>query len=124
MAHGIALVVAWLVLAIGLLGVAQPAWMMGLVQRAWRRPGAIWLIGALRLGLAAALWIAAPETRVPGVIRVLAGVSLLSGLATWFMPRGAMQRLLDWFLSRSSGEIRAWAVLAAAFGAALIWALG
>jgi len=79
-------------------------------------------IGALRVLLGVALFLGAPESRAPEVLRPLGLVIVLLGFAApLFGPEG-FRRLLGWWTSRGEGTVRAWSGVAAAVGLALVWA--
>ncbi len=76
-----------------------------------------------RLLLAVALWLAAPESRAPDLLRVFAALTFVAGVATPFVGVERAQRLYAWWAKRSPATVRAWAVLALALGLGLVWAL-
>ena len=109
-------------LALGALGVARPATMMKLVDRPWQSRNAIAFASLSRLVLGALLIVAADETRFPGVITSLGVLSIAGAVAIPMLGFELMRRFVDWWLARPQAFIRAWGLLAGAFGGFLIYA--
>ena len=94
---------AWLLMAIGLLWVALGALLilytaptrealLGVLARWDRRPLAVFagVLGVLLLATAA-------PARQTGVVAALGAVALAKGLLFFFNPRGAYERVVEWY---------------------------
>src|SRR5210317_650791 len=74
-----------------------------------------------RLAMGALLWWLADELRHPHVMRILAVIAFVAAVGILVMGRGRLDRMVDWWLSRPNGLLRGSALLAAAFGAYLVY---
>lgn len=74
-----------------------------------------------RLGIGALLWWAADELRFPQVMRVLAAIAIIAAVGVLIIGRERLDKLVDWWLARSDSVLRASALLAAGFGAFLVY---
>lgn len=120
---------AWLValfgaavLGLGALGVARPATLMRLVSHTLGGEHGIATAAAIRVALGTLLLIAADETRHPGAIRALGGLSLLSAALLPILGRARVEAFVAWWADRPPAFVRTWALAAVAFGAFLIHA--
>jgi hypothetical protein len=120
---GIAIVaIGLLVFALGVLGLVRPASLIGLVERPWRSRATIYLAMAFRAGLGVLLIAAAPATRFPEAIGVLGALSLLSAASIPLLGYERLRRFVAWWAARPAGFVRAWALVACAFGGFLAYA--
>jgi hypothetical protein len=108
--------------ALGLVGMIQPERLIRFA-RAWQTTGGLYVAAALRIILGLLLFVAAPDSRLPGILRVLGVVIFISGLATPFFGLERFHRLLEWWASRSPAFKRIWAGCAFAFGFVLLYAV-
>ncbi len=111
----IVIVVGLLITAIGLLGLVSPERLIHFVKSA-QTP-------ALRVLLGVALWFAAPASRAPGVLRILAVLVFVAGLITPSFGLERSRKLLEWWSSRGGGFIRVWCCIASAFGLLLSYSV-
>lgn len=118
----VALVLSLLVAGVGALGVAAPARLLDLVRR-FQTPRGLYFAAAIRVIFGVALFLAAPASRAPGVIRILGAFTAAVGLVTPAFGLARYRRLLDWWSSRGEGFVRAWAAVALVFGLLLVYAL-
>jgi len=107
---------------LGLLGMALPERLTSFA-RPWQTPTGLYVAAALRLVMGLALFLAAPDSRVPATLRVLGIVILVAGLATPFFGLERSRRVLEWWAARSPAFKRAWAGCALAFGLLLLYAV-
>ncbi len=118
----VALIICLLLSALGALGVASPSRLLGVVRN-FQTPMGLYFAAALRVVLGVALFFAASASRAPDLIRILGVVIIVMGVVTPFFGLERFRRLLDWWSARGSAFIRAWAVLALAFGLSLAYAI-
>ncbi len=96
-------------------GVASPTWIMELAG-GWRSATRLWALAGFRLALGALCWVAAPDTRFPLAVRVVAVVALAVGLVAPLFGTARLERMLEWWMRRSDAFIRAWSAVGVAFG--------
>lgn len=115
------IIVALFMLGLGLYGLVSPQALESFISL-WRSERGLWTAAALRVLFAAALWLAAPASKAPLALSILAGVTLAAGIALPVLGLARFTAVLDWWLSRPMGLQRAWLGLAAGLGAFLLWA--
>lgn len=93
---------------------------MAFVSR-WRSPRR--LAAGFRLVFGAALWLSAPESRHPLVLRGVAVVSLAAALSVPLLGASRAEAFVGWWSSRSAAFIRCWSFVAVVFGLYLLWTL-
>jgi len=120
---------AWVVVVMGLaiacfgvLGLVSPERLMDTVRRVLN-PRGLWVAAALRVVLGVALFVEAPTSRAPETLRILGPLVVVIGLATPLFGLERFRRLLDWWMERGAGFVRAWAAVALAFGLLLAFAV-
>jgi hypothetical protein len=118
----IAAALALAIAALGALGVVWPSVLLEVGRAFLSLPG-LYAAAALRIVMGAALFLAAPASRAPAVLRVLGAVIFVVGLATPLIPLESARDLVQWWLGRGSGLARLWAGFALALGSSLAWAL-
>jgi hypothetical protein len=120
--NGIVALVAVFMLGLGLYGLISPQRLAGFVSL-WRSERGLWTAAAMRILFGVALWLAAPASKAPLVLRILAVVTLAAGSALPFLGVERFTAMLDWWLGRPVEWLRAWLGLAAGLGAFLLWAV-
>jgi len=103
-------------------GLVRPEGLIGVVKAAWKTPAALPFAVGLRVALGIALLVAAPECRYPLAMQVIGVISLLAAAAGLVMGRARLDAFVDWWARRPPGFVRAWAVVAIAFGGFLVFA--
>ena len=111
----VALVLSLFIAALGALGIAAPGRLVAVV-RSFETPAGLYAAAALRLALGIALFVAAPDSRAPNVIRILGVLIFIAGLATPFFGLERIRKLLDWWSNRGSLFLRLWSGIACGFG--------
>ncbi len=81
------------------------------------------LAAALRLLLGAALFVAAPRSRVPLVFRALGAMMFAVGLLTPLVGAARFDALLGWWATLDPWIVRTWSACAAALGAAIAYGI-
>ena len=111
-----------LIAALGAAGVVSPRVLIGLVDSVWRGPRGIYGVATVRLVLGVVLVVAAPDCRFPEIVRILGILSLVSAVVLPLLGRERLRTMIDWWISRPGGFIRAWSLVAVAFGVFLGYA--
>lgn len=109
-----------LVAALGLVGLLRPDRFRSLLTSMDSRTRFVFAV-ATRFAMAALFWWLAEDLRHPAVMRILAAIALVAAVSLLIMGRERLDRLVDWWLSRSNGLLRTSALFAAAFGAYLVF---
>ena len=110
------------ILVVGALGLASPDALISFVRR-WETPLGIWLAATIRVAFGIALWLAAPSSRVPPILQILAAIAVMAGLTLPLLGLSRFAAILSWWQRRSVRFRRAWAGVACAFGGFLLWSL-
>ncbi|MEY2579537.1 MAG: hypothetical protein QOI49_2361 [Verrucomicrobiota bacterium] len=101
----IALGIAALLILVGLTGVLWPEGLMGLMTYSFTSTG-IYVAAITRMVMGALLLVAAPATRTPKTVRVIAVLIFLAGVATALINPDRAQVLKDWWLSHGPDALR------------------
>lgn len=116
----VALILSLLIVALGGVGIVSPARFIRIV-RWFETPSGLYVGAALRLGLGAALLLAAPDSRAPTPVRIAGLVFALLGAATPFLgrrPGGAPRPL-----ARTGVGVRGWGLVTLGLGLLLAHAV-
>lgn len=117
----VAAVSLW-VAGMGIFGLISPGGLASLVSR-WESKRGLWLASIVRLGFGIALWLVAPSSRTPVILRVLAVITVAAGLALPFLGFSRFKSLLSWWRRRSPAFVRAWAAVAMVMGGFILWSV-
>lgn len=112
-----------LITLLGVWGLLQPQPLLALVDKVWTRQSGVYLAVIIRLLFGVALLAAASESRFPVFI---SGLGIFVVIAALLVPLLGMTRirgLVDWWKARPAWAIRAWAGVAALFGAFIVYAM-
>ncbi|MEY2509756.1 MAG: hypothetical protein QOE26_519 [Verrucomicrobiota bacterium] len=101
----IALGIAALLILVGLTGVLWPEGLMGLMTYSFTSTG-IYVAAITRMVMGALLLVAAPATRTPKTVRVIAVLIFLAGVATALINPDRAQVLQAWWLNHGSDFLR------------------
>ena len=118
----VALILSLAVAGLGAVGVASPSHLLAIVRR-FQTPAGLYVAMAIRLVLGLALFLAAPASRAPDLLRILGIVIMVAGFITPLLGLERFRRLLDSWVTRGSGFIRSWAACAMAAGLLLAYAV-
>ena len=110
-----AMVLGFVVAAIGVLGMAAPSFLLEF-GRLLQSAGALWIVAALRIGFGAILLCAAPNSRTPRTLLVIGLFIVAAGLATPFFGVGRAQAMFDWWSAQGPFVMRALPMAAVGFG--------
>jgi hypothetical protein len=114
--------VGLLIFLLGAVGVARPAALIGFVERPWRSRAGLYVAVAFRAALGVLLIAAAASTRFPWLIGGLGVLALVAAVGIPLLGYARMRRSVEWWLARPAGFVRAWSLVACAFGAFLVYA--
>ena len=109
-----------LIVLIGIGGLIRPEGLVNLVRH-WHSPARFWVAIIVRAVLGVLLLAVAPECRWPVFVQVIGVLSILAAATLLVMGRARLDRLIDWWLSRSD-FVRYSAILALVFGGLLVYA--
>ena len=109
-----------LFVVIGLVGLVQPDRFRSLFAGMDSQLRFILAI-AIRVVMGALLWWLADDLRHPQVMRILAAIAIFAAVGLLLMGQGRLNKLVEWWLSRSDGLLRFSALFAAVFGAYLVY---
>jgi hypothetical protein len=118
----VALVLSFLVAALGVVGLISPMRLLEIVRHFQSQVG-LYAAAALRVVLGLALFLAAPASRAPKILRILGIIILVAGLFTPLFGVERIHRLMDWWSTQGAVFMRVWAALALAFGLLLAYAV-
>lgn len=111
-----------LIMALGLLGLAAPNALVRYLRQIWERPSGLYIAVIFRLLMGVVLFWAAPDSRFPITLKILGAITILAAVAIPFVGYAKLTRFLHWFTELGPGVMRAWALVAIAFGAFLVYA--
>jgi uncharacterized membrane protein YuzA (DUF378 family) len=112
--------VGWVLVATGLLGIAQPHLMLGWV-RGWPRDVQFYVTVGTRVLLGLLFIFAAPKCRLPRFIRTIGIIALVAGAVYFFLGRGRVDSLIQWMFGQRSMLIQLLYAVTILFGVALIY---
>src|SRR5215216_6660981 len=109
----LALCIAGLLIAQGLIGLAAPDVFSGAVRIMQTSP-AIYAAAAVRVAIGIVLLQAASTSRLPIFLRILGGFVLFGGLLIPFVGRQFAEVIFDWWSSHGSALVRVFAAVSLA----------
>jgi hypothetical protein len=118
----VALLVGVLMACLGVAGLAMPALLFE-AARASQNPPLLYVAAAVRIVIGAVLFLAASGSRASTALSVLGVIIFTAGLLTPFVGAGAAQLILDFWNVFGAITVRAFATLAIAIGALVIYAV-
>jgi hypothetical protein len=119
----IAIVFGVLVVALGVIGLVNPATLLAIGQ-AVVTPVGLYVVAGVRLCIGAVLLLAASASRMPRTVRVAGAFVVLAGIATPIFGLDRSRAVLDWLTLQGPGLMRADALLAMAVGFFILYAIG
>jgi hypothetical protein len=118
----LAIGISVLIVGLGALGVASPERLLSIVRR-YETPGGLRVSAVVRVVLGVALFLAAPTSRAPDLIRVFGVISVAAGLMIPSLGLVRIGKMVDWWAARPAFVFRGWSMVALAIGLYLVWAL-
>ncbi len=119
----LALAVALFVFVMGAWGVFAPGSIFAYIS-GWSSKTGFWLAVLLRLCFGLALWFAAPDTRLPVVLRVLGALAIVSAASLPLIGFERFERVLAWWTGLPPFAMRLWSLVAVTIGSIVLWSLG
>ena len=111
----LATVMAALIAAIGVVGVAFPSLLLEFGQ-SLQTPSALLVAAVIRIIFGAVLVWVASASRMPITLRVIGFLVIVGGILTPVFGVERFQAILNWFSSQGPLFMRAWASVAVIFG--------
>jgi hypothetical protein len=118
----LALAVALFVFAMGAWGVFAPGSIFAFIS-GWSSRTGFWLAVSLRLCFGLALWFAAPDTRLPLVLRLLGALAIVSAASLPVIGFERFERILAWWTGLPPNAMRLWSLVAVGIGGVVLWSL-
>ncbi len=118
----VALAFAALVLLLGAWGVLAPRSIITFIE-SWSSRGGLWLAVLMRVAFGATLLLASSLSRTPLAFQVLGGLVLASGIALPLFGYTRFRAFIDWWSKLPPTLVRAWGLLAVAFGMFVLWSM-
>ena len=116
----VAIAICVFIVAMGATGLASPQRLFGFVRR-FQSPWGLFVGGGIRVALGVSLFLVAPDTRAPEVLRPLGAFLVLAGFLMPLFGPARFGGWIDWWSRQSDAFARAWSAFAVAFGAGLAW---
>jgi hypothetical protein len=118
----LALAVALFIFVMGAWGVFAPGSIFAFIS-GWSSRSGFWLAVLLRLCFGLSLWFAAPDTRLPVLLRALGAAAIVSAAILPLVGYVRFERVIKWWTSQSPFVMRMWSLLALAIGGLVLWSL-
>ena len=118
----LAFALSLLIAALGAVGVFSPQRLIVVVQH-FQAPAGLYAAAVLRLVFGAALFLVAPTSRTPEIIRIIGVIAFVAGLITPLFGLERFRKLLDWWVAQGPVVLRLWASFAFGFGLWLAYAI-
>ena len=118
----LALAVALFVFVMGAWGVFAPGSIFAFIS-GWSSKTGFWLAVLLRLSFGLALWFAAPDTRLPILLRALGALAIIMAFTLPLIGYPRFKRVIEWWTNQSHFVMRIWSLLAVAIGGVVLWSL-
>lgn len=97
-----------LVAALGVLGVFRPLRFLELVRGLTSLQG-FYVIAILRIAFGSALYLAAPASRMPVFLQVVAIMLVVSGIVTPLFSHQRYRKVIEWWSAGGTAYVRIWA---------------
>jgi hypothetical protein len=112
--------IGWIIVAIGLLGVARPH-LMPTAVLGWPPELLLYVTVGTRIVLGLLLFFAAPSCRLPRFTRVIGVIAVLSGIVSALIGASRLELIVQWIATKPSGIIRLLYTLDIVLGAFLAY---
>jgi hypothetical protein len=97
--------IGWIIVAIGLLGIARP-YLMPEAVLGWPPDLLLYVTVGTRIVLGLLLFFAAPSCRLPRFTRVIGVIAVLSGIVSALIGANRLESIVQWMAAKPSGVIR------------------
>jgi hypothetical protein len=112
--------IGWVIVAIGLLGIAQPH-LMPTAVLGWRPDLLLYITVSTRIVLGLLLFFAAPSCRLPRFTRVIGVIAVLSGIVSALIGASRLESIVQWTSAQPTEVIRLMYTLDIILGAFLAY---
>ena len=112
--------IGWIIVAIGLLGVARPN-LIPTAVLGWPPEVLPYVTVGTRIVLGLLLFVAAPSCRLPRFTRVIGVIAFISGGVSALIGASRLESIVQWMSAKPSGIIRIFYVLDIVLGAVLAY---
>jgi hypothetical protein len=112
--------IGWIIIAIGLLGVARPH-LMPTAVLGWPPDLLLYVTVGTRIVLGLFLFFAAPSCRLPRFTRVIGVIAFVSGIVSALIGASRLEFIVQWIATKPSGIIRLLYALDIVLGACLAY---
>ena len=112
--------IGWIIVAFGLLGVAQPHLITTAVL-SWRPDLLLNIAVGTRIVVGLLLFFAAPSCRLPRFTRVIGVIAFIAGIVTAVVGASRVESIVQWMSAKPSGTIRLLYVLDVVLGVILAY---
>ena len=106
----------------GILGVAAPSVLLEF-GRSLQTTNALYIVAAVRVMSGAILFLVAPISRAPKILRVLGAFIVIAGVFTPLFGVERSRAMFYWWSTQGPFFTRAWAIVAVAFGLFIVYAV-
>ena len=117
----IVLIVGWLILLLGLLGIASPHSLVDAVL-GMSSATRFYVTVIVRIVVGIIFLYAARRCRVAWLVYLFGVIILLSGIVLLFLGAGRLDEIINWFAARSDAGLRSAYIVDVIIGALLIFA--
>jgi hypothetical protein len=118
----VVVVVSVIAVCMGIFGLISPAGVVASIAR-WQSPAGLWTASIVRLVFGIALWLVAPSSRTPLVLKVVSVVSVASAVVLLLAGVSRFESILSWWFHQSTVFQRGWSAVAVAGGAFILWSV-
>src|ERR1700676_713823 len=101
----IVVIIGWLIVAIGLFGIASPHSMIDMVL-GWSSTGRFYFAVIPRIVLGVLFILAAPRCRIPWLVYAIGITTLIAGVVLFFLGAGRVEDIVHWVAACSDLGIR------------------
>jgi hypothetical protein len=112
--------IGWIIVAIGLLGIARPHLMLTAVL-GWPPDVLLYVTVGTRIVLGLLLFFAAPSCRLPRFTRVIGVIAVLSGIVSALIGASRLESIVQWTSAQPTEVIRLMYTLDIILGAFLAY---
>jgi len=112
--------IGWIIVAIGLLGIAR-LHLIPTAVLAWPPDLLVYITVGTRIVLGLLLFFAAPSCRLPRFTRVIGVIAVLSGIVSALIGASRLESIVQWMSAKPSGVIRLMYTLDIILGAFLAY---
>jgi hypothetical protein len=118
----VALILSLSVAALGAVGIVSPMKLLSFVRQ-FQHPAGLYVAAILRVVFGVALFLAAPTSRSPEVVRIVGIIVFVSGFITPLFGLERFRRILNWWSARGPAFQCVWAGFVLSFGLLLAYAV-